>query len=275
MVTQNGVCIPAGRSVGDIDAVLRVFSSKPAAKLVLAALTCLLAAACSSGPASDSGIFSKPSSFFATPDWLKDTAPAEGALTRRVSPEDLAGADGRCAGAGIEVAPSGPEGEAAPRPDAPPVMAGGVGLGMSECEVIRRAGPGENFQIGTNDRGERTVTLTYIQGSRPGIYRFQAGRLTSIERAPESPAAARVAKPKPKPAAPRAAAVSRPQRAPDPPPDAVWPAPQPAAQPAPQPQQAPWPAPGRSAAPPQQSAPWPAPQSGQPPANSPWPAPAR
>jgi hypothetical protein len=39
--------------------------------------------------------------------------------------------------------------------------------------------------------------ITYIRGPRPGIYRFTAGRLTSIERAPEAPGAK--AKPKAKP----------------------------------------------------------------------------
>jgi hypothetical protein len=53
--------------------------------------------------------------------------------------------------------------------------------------VVKRAGHPERFEFGTNERNERTVTLTYIQGPRPGIYRFAAGRLTSIERAPEPP----------------------------------------------------------------------------------------
>ena len=237
--------------------MLRVSTSK----LALVALPCLLAGACSSGPSSDSSVFSKPSSFFATPDWMKDTTPAEGTLTRRVSPEDLAGADGRCAGGGIAVPAAGPEGESAPRPEAPPAMTAGVGLGMSECEVIRRAGAADDFQLGTSDRGERALTLTYLRGSRPGIYRLQSGRLVSVERGPEAPAAPKVAKPKP--AAPRAAAVARPQPAPQPSaqpqpaaqqqaPAAAWPSPQPA----PQPQQAPWPQPGRTVAP--QQSPWPA-----------------
>ena len=38
----------------------------------------------------------------------------------------------------------------------------------------------------SNERGERSLVLTYPKGSRPGIYRFVAGRLTSIERAPDA-----------------------------------------------------------------------------------------
>ncbi len=64
-------------------------------------------------------------------------------------------------------------------------MSGGIALQMTECDVVRRAGAPEQVQIGTNERGERTAVITYIRGSRPGIYHFAAGRLTSIERAPE------------------------------------------------------------------------------------------
>jgi hypothetical protein len=63
-----------------------------------------------------------------------------------------------------------------------------IALDMTECDVVKRAGHPERVEFSTNDRGERTVTLTYLQGARPGIYRFTAGRLTSIERAPEPPA---------------------------------------------------------------------------------------
>jgi hypothetical protein len=55
----------------------------------------------------------------------------------------------------------------------------------------------EKIQLGTNERNERTLTLTYINGERPGIYFFTSGRLTAMERAPEPP-------PKPKPPVRRA-----------------------------------------------------------------------
>jgi hypothetical protein len=56
--------------------------------------------------------------------------------------------------------------------------------------VIERAGPPANMDVGANRRGERTVVMTYSQGERAGIYRFQAGRLKSVERVaqPEAPA---------------------------------------------------------------------------------------
>ena len=58
---------------------------------------------------------------------------------------------------------------------------------MTECEVINRAGTPDNIEFGGPDRAERLVSLTYLSGSRPGIYRFSMGRLYSIERAPEAP----------------------------------------------------------------------------------------
>jgi len=78
---------------------------------------------------------------------------------------------------------------------------GGIGLQMTECDVVKRAGAPEKMELGTNERTERTLTLTYIRGTRPGIYSFVAGRLVTIERAPEPPAPpkpAKSAKPKPK-----------------------------------------------------------------------------
>ena len=52
-----------------------------------------------------------------------------------------------------------------------------IALEMSECDVVKRAGIAEKVEIGTNERRERTATLTYIRGQRPGIYHFTAGRL--------------------------------------------------------------------------------------------------
>jgi hypothetical protein len=80
-----------------------------------------------------------------------------------------------------------------------PMVPAAIALEMTECDVVKRAGTAERAEIGTGDGGERTVKLTYINGQRPGIYYFNAGRLTSMERAPE-PAAPQ--KPAKKPAKP-------------------------------------------------------------------------
>jgi hypothetical protein len=74
----------------------------------------------------------------------------------------------------------------------PPEVRGGprgIALAMTECQVVSVAGYTDRVEIGANERGERTVTLTYLTGERPGIYRFRAGRLVSMERVAEPPVA--------------------------------------------------------------------------------------
>lgn len=61
---------------------------------------------------------------------------------------------------------------------------GGIALGMTECEVVRRAGAPSRVEI-ADEHGERTVMLTYLAGERAGIYRFVSGRLVTMERTPE------------------------------------------------------------------------------------------
>ena len=71
-----------------------------------------------------------------------------------------------------------------------PLIPAAIALEMTECDVVKRAGVAERVEIGTNDRRERTATLTYISGQRPGIYNFVDGRLKSMELGPEPPARA-------------------------------------------------------------------------------------
>ncbi len=136
---------------------------------------------------------------------------------RPVSPEDLVSADGTCLGMNVPPSPdpAKPENSNAqarpgdvpgdPQPGlsgvAPAPQAGGIALDMTECEVARQEGIASQTVIGAAPSGEREVTLTYLSGARPGIYRFTGGRLTSIERAPEAPKPAKpVRKVKKKPA---------------------------------------------------------------------------
>jgi hypothetical protein len=120
------------------------------------------------------------------PDWLTFSGGKDQFELRAVGAADLVNADGQCPAA--PDAPSATE----PGPDGSPqpaFVSGGIALQMTECDVVRRAGAPEQLQIGTDERGERAVVITYIRGARPGIYRFAAGRLTAIERAPEAPGA--------------------------------------------------------------------------------------
>ncbi len=132
-----------------------------------------------------------------------------------VPPEDLVDASGRCAGA--YVAPAAPagdqlgaEGPVTVQQAGVPMIPSAVALEMSECDVVKRAGFPERVELGTNERNERTATLTYMSGPRPGIYAFVEGRLRSMERGPEPPPPPKVAKKPAKPPAkpkPRQATV--------------------------------------------------------------------
>jgi hypothetical protein len=124
----------------------------------------------------------------ARPDWLTYSGAKEEFSLRPVTAADLVTADGQCAMTTAE-APPPPPGDASDASAQPGLLPGGIALQMTECDVVRRAGAPEQLQIGADERGDRAVTITYVRGPRPGVYRFAAGRLASIERAPEAPGA--------------------------------------------------------------------------------------
>jgi hypothetical protein len=170
----------------------------------------------------DGGWFSKPVAMFAKPDWARPvTTGVNLGPQGPVGAEDMVSADGGCAvpaaataqaaepsPATTESAP--PAGSQAPaatpaaaasnsglqrlEPAAgPPPVAGGIALGMTECQAVQRAGRPNDVAISADQRGERKVVITYLSGPWPGIYTFAGGRLSVVERAPEQP----------KPAAPK------------------------------------------------------------------------
>jgi hypothetical protein len=115
-------------------------------------------------------------------------------------PEDFVSADGACAGMASQGAPAnaltdGPAG-------APPRSQGTVALGHTECDVVRGIGAPDSVNISSSPGGERVAVVTWSHGGRAGIYTFDGGRLSSIERGaqPDVPKAAK-SKPKKKPAA--------------------------------------------------------------------------
>ncbi|MDP2409466.1 MAG: hypothetical protein Q8M26_04175 [Pseudolabrys sp.] len=141
----------------------------------------------------EGGFFSKPLNVFATPDWARPVSGERVQLgpSGPVAPEDLITADGQCPAAAAMAA--GPAQVAATpasvnplEPGMQPHMGGGgIALGMSECEAVRRAGQPSNVSVGADEKGERKVVLTYLAGNAPGIYTFASGRLKVVERAPE------------------------------------------------------------------------------------------
>jgi hypothetical protein len=148
----------------------------------------LAAGACAPSSLTDlSGISLLPSTAqFSRPDWLTYSGGKEEFTLRPVTAADLVSQDGQCA---MTVAEAAPAPDADPNaPQAAPLAAGGIALQMTECDVVRRAGPPEQLQIGADERGDRAVVITYVRGPRPGIYSFAGGRLKSVERAPGAPA---------------------------------------------------------------------------------------
>jgi hypothetical protein len=61
-------------------------------------------------------------------------------------------------------------------------MNSAIAFDMTECDVVRRAGPPDKAEITMSERGERNLILTYSRVDRNNVYRFFAGRLVSIER---------------------------------------------------------------------------------------------
>jgi hypothetical protein len=152
---------------------------------IVPALVGLALAACSSDtPSKTVSLLPKPGSFDSMS--LKSATPAT--ELRPVTAADFVDPQGRCAG--VTADGSG--------------IRGGIALEMTECEVVSRAGPPGNVEVGANERGERSVTLTYTSGPRPGIYRFASGRLVSIERGEEPP---------PEPTKPKKPAAKKPSSA--------------------------------------------------------------
>jgi hypothetical protein len=106
---------------------------------------------------------------------------------RPVTANDVVDVNGACppapAPASPAPAPAVAPGAGPPTVAPPSLLGTGIALGMTECEVIYRAGAASSVQIGSAANGERTTVLTYNSGPRPGIYRFVRGRLIDVDRA--------------------------------------------------------------------------------------------
>ena len=118
---------------------------------------------------------------------------------KAVTPDELVAADGGCPGmatpgAGANALADGAAGSP------PPSTTGRWRLVTPNATSCAASVRPTTSIFPTMPRGDRVAVVNYSRGQRAGIYTFTAGRLTSIERAPEA-APARGAKPKKKPAA--------------------------------------------------------------------------
>jgi hypothetical protein len=115
-----------------------------------------------------------------------------------VAAQDLVSAEGYCAGMPQPGGPDGAQALADGPAGAPAPAGGSVALGHAECDVVRGIGAPENVNLSSNSRGERQAVITWLHGSRAGIYTFTAGRLSSIDAAPQQDAPVKPVKPKKK-----------------------------------------------------------------------------
>ncbi|MFO1108811.1 MAG: hypothetical protein U1E61_06495 [Bradyrhizobium sp.] len=110
-----------------------------------------------------------------------------------VGAEDLVSADGACPGMATPANALADNAAGAPAP-----AGGTVALLHTECDVVRGIGAPDSVNISTAPGGGRMAVVTYLRGSRAGIYTFTGGRLSSVEAAPEQPGQPKAAKPKAK-----------------------------------------------------------------------------
>ncbi|MGJ4928280.1 hypothetical protein ACQR1I_15875 [Bradyrhizobium sp. HKCCYLS2038] len=111
-----------------------------------------------------------------------------------IGAEDLVGADGGCPGMAPAAGAAGANALSSDAGAAPVPAGGTVALGHTECDVVRGIGAPDSVNIGNNG-GDRVATVTWLRGARAGVYTFTAGRLSSIERAPDPGPASKMAKP--------------------------------------------------------------------------------
>ena len=108
-----------------------------------------------------------------------------------ITANDLIEANGSCPPPAAQQAaastPVDPSGGAPSATDTGALLSGGIALGMSECDVVFRAGAPSDIQIDQNPNHDRTTVLTFNSGPHPGIYHFRGGALIEVERGQITP----------------------------------------------------------------------------------------
>lgn len=150
--------------------------------------------------------FSKPVNLFGNNSYTYSSL-GDTKQNKPITANDLVDASGACPNhvAPAPTASANPGESSAASPDAAPLLGAGVALGMSECDVVARLGQPSAVNLGRNPNGLRSAILTYDSGLRPGIYRFENGRLSEMDRVevPPPPPEKKTTKKKPaKPGAP-------------------------------------------------------------------------
>jgi hypothetical protein len=174
--------------------VLASFNRLVALPAALGAMAALCA--CSSFDTS-SAWFAKPIDVFGTRMGYSYADLGDTRRDRPITANDLVDANGGCAGPVTALPPGAAQDNAsAGGGDAAALLGGGVAIGMSECDVVQRLGQPNSVTLGQNPNGLRGAVLTYSSGPRPGVYRFEAGRLTEMDRVEQPPQPEQKAPPK-------------------------------------------------------------------------------
>jgi hypothetical protein len=130
--------------------------------------------------------FRKPIDMFGRSGGYTFSDVSETRRDRPIGANDLVAANGSCPPrAAAPQAQPDPGGSPAGSPSADGLIDEGIALGMSECDVVYRAGQPSDVQLGTNPNGDRTALLTFSSGPRPGIYHFERGQLMQMDRVAE------------------------------------------------------------------------------------------
>jgi hypothetical protein len=154
-------------------------------------------------------LFSRPVDFFGSKGGYTYSDLGDARRDRPITANDLVDGNGGCP---RPVAASSAQPGAA-GDDAATLLGQGVAIGMSECDVVQRLGQPNNVNLGQNSNGSRGAVLTYSAGPRPGVYRFDGGKLMEMDRVEQPPMQAEEkAAPKKKVAKKKPAAPAQPAK---------------------------------------------------------------
>jgi hypothetical protein len=147
-----------------------------------AACAALLAAFCLGGCDDTAVWFAKPFNGIGSNSGYTYSQLGDTRQDRPITANDLIDAGGACP---AYVPPAPATASAAPADggaDTSAIFGGGIALGMSECEVVSHLGRPTAVNLGQAPTGARATVLTFQGGPRPGVYRFNNGRLAEMDR---------------------------------------------------------------------------------------------
>lgn len=156
--------------------------------------------------------FSKPLDVFGSRAGYTYSNLGDARQEHPITATDLVDANGACPRMAMPAppppAPDHSGAGAAASSDMASLLGGGIAIGMSECDVVARLGQPTAVNLGRTPSGDRSAILTFRTGPRPGIYRFEGGRLSEMDRVeqpapPPTPEPAKKKDAKKKPAKPQ------------------------------------------------------------------------